>query len=120
MTAQKLSAVTLAAAAFFAIGAAPVHALDVSQEQELEQYVELECETGSYGQTTTCKAKAEQRGEQRQDVLGVDQVVLENGTVIYPHVMADTSVSPMVLFAAATITLLGAGAAAYKVANNRA
>lgn len=123
MTALKLSAVALATASMLALSAMPVLAQDVRQEQhqELEQELELECETGAYGQTTTCKVTGEQRGEQRQEqeVLGLTDnvVVLESGRVVRTHAMADTAVNPIVLAAAATIMVAGAGAAAYKLTN---
>lgn len=112
MTAFKMSLAALAATAVMALGAGQVQAQDMTQDQTLDQEIKIECETGAYGQTTTCTAEANQRGEQRQSILGVNPVViLENGRVIRPHMMVDTGLNTSLVLGASVLALAMAAAA---------
>lgn len=83
----KLTLAAVAAATMMVGFSAQVAASEQTQDQNLKQTVEVECETGAYGQTSTCRAKGEQEGSQEQS-----QIVYRNGRVLGKyHVPANTS-----------------------------
>ncbi len=59
--------------------AKPALAAEATQEQELIQECKLLCETGAYGQDTTCTNECYQKGTQKQTIT------LTDGTVIKAH-----------------------------------
>lgn len=77
-------------------------AAEQAQKQKLEQELEIKCETGAYGQSSTCYAKGKQTAEQeqRQKILAA-QI---GGRKV--HVPVDTAVdltSTLAVFAAAVV-----------------
>ena len=72
MSLKKLILATTIASGLL-VGAMPTTALadTAEQNQKLQQEIEFECTTGSYGQNSTCKATASQSGEQRQRIYTV-------------------------------------------------
>jgi len=104
MTAFKTTAVAFVLALALTVGTSQVQADEVSQEQT----VEVECETGSYGQTSTCKTKT----NQKQRVLGVNRVVKTHDIT-----GVNTGLTSAQKMVAMAILALGASAAAYKISN---
>jgi hypothetical protein len=115
MTAFKITAAAFALTLALTVGTSQVRADEVSQEQQLDQKIEIECETGSYGQTSTCKAKAKQRAEQKQKVLGTSTV-----TKIHDVTKVNTGLTSAQAMLAAVILTAGAASAAYKITNRAA
>ncbi len=108
MNTIKLIAATVAASAVMSAFATTVYATDntVEQEQKLNQKIELECKVGAYGQTTECKAKAEQTGEQKQ------KVTFRQGQVLgKTHKPVDTALDFQTT--AAAVFSIGSGAGAF-------
>lgn len=107
MTVLKTTAVAFAMVLALVVSATPVLADEVSQEQT----VEVECETGSYGQTSTCKTTT----NQKQKVLGVTRVVKT-------HDVTDVNTGLTSTQTAFVMAILAVGvlAAAYKITNRAA
>ncbi len=82
---------------------------DATQKQTLEQEIEIECEVGAYGQTSKCKAKAEQFGEQEQSIKFREGQVLGK-----THTPADTALDAQTTATAAVSMLSGVGALVIK------
>lgn len=80
----------------------------VEQEQKLNQELEIECETGSYGQSSTCKARGEQTGEQSQKVVVRDRVLGKT------HAPVDTALDAQTMLSVAGVLVTGAGSYALK------
>lgn len=96
----------------FAIAAAPAMAAEDDfvdeQKQECRQVVEQECEAGAYGQTTSCKQKAEQVCEQKQKIVVRDKVLAQ------AHVPVDTALDLQTALAVAGLMTAGAGSFALR------
>lgn len=109
MTAIKLIAATTLAFTLLTLGmASTAHAQTAEQNQKLEQEFEVECNSGSYGQNTTCKVKGSQTGEQYQKISGR----LRDG-VMY-HKPVDTALDSVTLLAAGALITAGVSAAVIK------
>lgn len=86
MNLKKLSLAVGIALLVMGVFATP--ALANTAEQDQKQELEVECETGSYGQTTTCTAKGTQ--EQSQKIVYTNtRTVVRDGRKI--HVPVDTA-----------------------------
>lgn len=78
-----------------------------TQEQKLEQTVQVECTTGTYG-SNNCKLTASQSAEQRQE----QYLRLANGRIVRVHKPVNTGIpaivmaGSVVIATASTITLL--------------
>jgi hypothetical protein len=81
--------------------ATPAMADEMSQEQELEQECKLKCESGAYGQETTCTNECYQKGSQKQTIT------LSDGTVITAHNPVNTGLD--VKSTMAVTGILGSG-----------
>jgi len=86
--------------------ASPALANTAEQKQKLEQEFEVQCNSGSYGQTSTCKVLGKQFGEQSQ------KIALRQG--IKPHKVADTALDFQTMTAIGAIVSTGIGAAVLK------
>lgn len=103
MTIAAVAAVTMMAG--FASQATATTAQE--QSQNLTQTVEVECETGAYGQTSTCRAKGEQEGTQEQS----QEIVYRNGRVLGKyHVPEDTGLDLTTTVTAVSAMFSGVGA----------
>lgn len=95
-----------------AVTANPVMAAEddfvADQKQECRQVVEQECEAGAYGQTTSCKQKAEQVCEQKQKIVVRDKVLAQ------AHVPVDTALDLQTALAVAGLMTAGAGSFALR------
>ena len=76
----------------------------VEQSQSADQEFEVECETGAYGQTSTCKVKGAQHLKQEQRV-----VIASAGGKLY-HKPAATGLDLYTGMAALGTMITGAGA----------
>jgi hypothetical protein len=106
---KKLILATLLTVAALAVAVQPTFANDTAeqaQKQRLEQELEIKCETGAYGQTSTCYAKGKQVGEQeqRQKILAA-QI---GGRKV--HVPVDTAIDMTTLLVVMTAAVAGFGA----------
>jgi hypothetical protein len=108
---KKLILATLLTVAAFSVAVQPTFAneetaAEQAQKQRLEQELEIKCETGAYGQTTTCYAKGKQVGEQeqRQKILAA-QI---GGRKV--HVPVDTAIDMTTLMVVMTAAVAGFGA----------
>ena len=82
--------------------AEPVLAIEATQEQELEQECKVKCETGAYGQDTTCISECYQKGTQKQTIT------LNDGTVIKSHETINTGLDISAGSAIASLVMTGA------------
>lgn len=82
-----------------------IRADEASQNQELEQECEVICETGAYGQDTSCTTKCYQHGEQEQTIT------LRDGTVLAAHTPVETALDTKTSLVVAG--LLASGLAAF-------
>jgi len=87
------------------------------QEQKLNQEIEIECTTGSYGQNSTCKATASQSGEQRQRILGVFR---KDGKFVPVHKPVDTGLDTATMAMVSGTLIAGSTAAFLKVKSRKA
>ena len=78
-----------------------VSAAEASQEQELEQQVEVDCTAGAYGQESTCEVDAYQKGTQKQTIT------LNDGTVIKSHEPVNAGLDMSTGIAVASLTATG-------------
>ncbi len=79
-----------------------VMAEEASQSQELEQKCVTTCETGAYGQDTSCKTECYQYGEQEQTIT------LSDGTVLAAHTPVDAALDTKTMLVAAGLLTSGA------------
>lgn len=66
---KLITAITLAAALLIVAMPSQASANSIELNQDMNQEVEIECTSGSYGQNTTCKAKGTQSNSQTGKVL---------------------------------------------------
>lgn len=96
----------------------PVMAADddfvADQKQECRQVVEQECEAGAYGQTTSCKQKAEQVCKQKQKVVVRAAGSVAGKTTDKIHSPAETALDLQTSIIAAGIISTGVAAYALK------
>ncbi len=91
--------------AFLFLETSFVFASEASQSQELEQKCVTTCETGAYGQDTSCKTECYQYGEQEQTIT------LRDGTVLGVHTPVDAALDTKTMLVVAG--LLSSGAIAF-------
>ncbi len=110
MSLKKLILATTIASGLL-VGAMPTTALadTAEQNQKLQQEIEFECTTGSYGQNSTCKATASQSGEQRQRIYTRDGVKF--------HKVLDTGLDTVTMATVSGILAVGATALVVKIKN---
>lgn len=85
---MKSKATLISLASFLSlslINPVSILAEEASQNQELEQRCKTVCETGAYGQDTSCTTECYQYGEQEQIIT------LRDGTVLAAHTPVDTA-----------------------------
>ena len=75
-----------------------------TQTQKLEQSYEVECTTGSYGQST-CKVKGTNTGEQTQ----TQYIRRADGRIIRVHKPVNTGVPAALIGGSAIVSVVGAG-----------
>jgi hypothetical protein len=78
-----------------------VMAEEASQSQELEQKCSTTCESGAYGQDTSCKTECYQYGEQEQTIT------LRDGTVLAAHTPVDTALDTKTMLVVAGLLTSG-------------
>jgi hypothetical protein len=78
------------------------------QSQKLRQELEVECETGAYGQNTKCRAWGKQEAEQKQKIVVRDRVLGKT------HDVVNTALDAQSMIAVAGVVLTGAGSFALK------
>jgi hypothetical protein len=109
----KLAAAVALSAVVLGSFSTTVSAQTVTQEQELNQSVRVNCTTGAYGQNTTCTAEGSQNGRQSQTVVidGVRYFVRNDGTRIRVHAPVNTSVDTVTMtgLIATAVSVAGAG-----------
>lgn len=109
----KLAAAVALSAVVLGSFSTSVSAQTVSQGQELNQTVSVNCSTGAYGQNTTCTAEGSQTGRQSQTVVinGVRYFVRVDGTRVRIHTPVNTSVDGLTMagLVATAVTATGAG-----------
>lgn len=79
-----------------------------SQSQKLKQELEIECETGAYGQNNKCWAWGKQEAEQKQKVVVRERVLGKT------HEPVDTALDAQSMLATAGVVLTGAGSMVLK------
>jgi invasion protein IalB len=85
--------------------AMPVSANDAEQSAEQTQNWSVECTSGAYGQSSTCKSSGNQTQKLYQKIAYTSQVL---GAKV--HVPVDTAVDPTVMATVALTGLTGVGA----------
>ncbi len=108
----KLTAALTLSAVILSSFATVVSATTVSQEQELNQTVKVNCTVGSYGQSTNCTAEGTQTGKQSQtvEIEGVKYYIRKDGTRVRVHTPVNTSLDTVALTGIAGTALTAAGA----------
>jgi invasion protein IalB len=106
----KLAAAVALSAIVLGSFSSSVSAASATQTQELNQNVTVNCTTGSYGQSTTCTADANQYGKQTQTIDGVTYIVRADGSRVRYHKPVDTSVDGLTLSGIVAAALSSAGA----------
>lgn len=108
----KLTAALTLSAVILSSFATVVSATTVSQEQELNQTVKVNCTVGSYGQSTNCTAEGTQTGKQSQtvEIEGVKYYIRKDGTRVRVHTPVNTSLDTVALTGIAATALTAAGA----------
>ncbi len=107
MNTIKYVAATSLALGLLTLGmVSPVFANTAEQNQKLEQEFEVQCNSGAYGQTSTCKVLGKQFGEQSQ------KIALRDG--IKPHKVVDTALDFQSMAAVGAVVSTGVGAAILK------
>ncbi len=107
---KKVLLATLLTVGAFSFAVQPAFANDTAaeqaQKQKLEQELEIKCETGAYGQPTTCYAKGKQLGEQEQRQRILAAQIGGKKT----HKPADTAIDMTTLMVVMAAAVAGFGA----------
>ncbi len=103
MKLTKYATIALVAATSFVV-TKPAIAQEMTQEQQLKQECEVQCEVGAYGQNTSCVNKCYQEGTQKQTIT------LGNGTIIKTHQPVNTGLDMNTAAVAVSLVMTGVGA----------
>lgn len=105
MRVLKTSLAILAAAVALQMSAVGVAAQEMSQEQELNQSVSVDCEAGAYGQSS-CHVDATQSGKQSQRI-----VYRQDGSKVVVHQPVNTALDAKTMALIGSFMVLGIGSA---------